>query len=158
MKRIPKIYLETTIFNYFLDTERGDSHKATVELFNAIRKGRFYAFTSQYVINELKKASEPKRMKMIKLISEYNIAILEPCDESAMLADKYIEAHIIPEKFKYDAFHVAITATNELDIILSFNFKHINKLSVKELTAYINTREGYFKQVRICTPMEVIEE
>ena len=33
--RTPKVYLETTMFNYFFDTER-DAHADTVKLFDEI--------------------------------------------------------------------------------------------------------------------------
>ena len=43
--RIPKVYLETTMFNYYFDTER-DAHSDTVKLFEEIRAGKYQAFTS----------------------------------------------------------------------------------------------------------------
>jgi len=39
MMRKPKIYLETTIFNYFYDTAR-DGHADTVKLFEEIKAGK----------------------------------------------------------------------------------------------------------------------
>lgn len=36
--RVPKIYLETTIFNYYFDTDR-EAHNDTVKLFNEIKQG-----------------------------------------------------------------------------------------------------------------------
>ena len=50
--RVPKIYLETTMFNYYFDTER-DAHADTVKLFNEIQAGKYDAYTSVYVIDEL---------------------------------------------------------------------------------------------------------
>ena len=37
--RVPKIYLETTMFNYYLDTDR-DAHADTVKLFEEIAAGK----------------------------------------------------------------------------------------------------------------------
>ena len=53
--RIPKIYLETTMFNYYFDTER-DAHADTVNLFQEIKDGKYKAFTSAYAIRELERA------------------------------------------------------------------------------------------------------
>ncbi|MCL2096264.1 MAG: hypothetical protein FWH10_05090, partial [Oscillospiraceae bacterium] len=50
--RVAKIYLETTMFNYYFDIER-DAHADTVKLFNEIRTGKYEAYTSVYVIDEL---------------------------------------------------------------------------------------------------------
>ena len=43
--RTPKIYLETTLFNYFYDSER-DAHTDTVALFKEIQAGKYEAYTS----------------------------------------------------------------------------------------------------------------
>ncbi|MCL1885434.1 MAG: hypothetical protein FWF98_01505 [Dehalococcoidia bacterium] len=65
--RKQKIYLESTMFNYYLDEDR-DAHKATVELFNSIAE-KYEAYTSVYVIAELQKASPEKYRKMVALIA-----------------------------------------------------------------------------------------
>jgi len=38
--RIPKIYPETTLFNYYFDVERGFAHTDTVALFDEIASGK----------------------------------------------------------------------------------------------------------------------
>ena len=64
--RRPRIYLETTVFNHYFDTDR-EAHVATVALFKEIKAGKYEAFTSVYVTDELEKASEPKKSKMLAL-------------------------------------------------------------------------------------------
>lgn len=155
MKQL-KIYLETTIFNYYLDTDR-EAHGATVKLFNEIRSRKYKAYTSIYVLEELEKHSEPKRSRMIKLIKEFNIVLIKQSDEAERLADKYIEYKIIPANYKLDAVHISLSSINYLDYIISLNFQHINKLKTKNMTEIINIQEGY-KGIIICTPMEVIED
>ena len=151
-----KIYLETTLFNYYFDTER-DAYKPTVKLFDEIKSGKFEAYTSSYVVDEIEKAFEPKRTSMLNLIKECKIILLPIEKEAERLAGLYIKEKIIPAKYEYDAIHIAIAVINELDFILSLNFKHINKFEVKTLTAYINKRERYYKEIVICSPMEVID-
>lgn len=153
--KIPKIYLETTMFNYYFDTDR-EAHKDTVKLFEEIKKGTYEAYTSDYVLEELEKAEEPKKSKMLSLIEEYNITILEFNEDAEKLADIYVKEGVIPERFRYDGIHIAISAINELDYILSLNFQHINKLKTKTMTDILNKREGY-KGVYICSPMEVVD-
>ena len=50
--RKEKIYLETTIFNYYFDNDR-DAHADTVKLFQEIDKEKYEAYTSAYVVREL---------------------------------------------------------------------------------------------------------
>ena len=155
MKKL-KIYLETTIFNYYFDENR-DAHKSTIKLFEEIIEGKYEAYTSNYVIDELLQADEPKKSKMLDLIEKYNIIVLKYNEESEALADKYIEMNIIPKNYKYDGIHIAIASINKLDYIFSLNFKHINKLKTKLMTENINIQEGY-KGIIICSPMEVVED
>jgi len=49
-----------------------------------------------------------------------------------------------------------MATANDLDMILSLNFKHIVKKKTIELAELVNVREGYRKE-HIYTPMEVVE-
>ena len=152
---ILKLYLETTMFNYYFDSER-DGHAATVRMFEAIGRKEFEGYTSEYVIYELQSSAEPKRTNMIALIKKYGVNILKTDDEAVRLANIYIQNNIIPERFLLDGVHISIASINDLDCILSFNFQHINKLKTKRMTELVNLNEGY-KGITVCTPMEVLE-
>jgi len=151
-----KLYLETTMFNYYFDTER-DGHADTVRLFEAIGRGEYEGYTSEYVMLELQKAQEPKRTDMLGLISKYNIHVLKINEKTDWLASLYVREKIIPTKYELDSAHIATAAIYNLDCVLSFNYKHINKLKTKEMTALVNIRERY-RSVIITTPMEVMED
>lgn len=154
--RRAKIYMETTVFNYYFDSER-DAHPYTVKLFEEVMQGKYTAFTSAYVVGELLQAHEEKRDKMLALIEKYDIAVLDLSEEAERLAAIYVKEGIIPERFTTDGIHIAVATVNDLDMILSLNFKHIVKKKTIELTELVNVREGY-KKVQIYTPMEVVED
>jgi len=137
-----KIYLETTLFNYYFDTENPDLHKDTVELFKACAAGIFEPYTSQYTIEELKKASLEKYNKMVKLIKLYNIEVLDSSDAANKLAKQYIFKGAIPKSSRADARHIAVASINELDTIASLNFQHIVRKKTTELINEINTSLG----------------
>jgi len=151
----PKVYLETTMFNYYFDTDR-DAHHATVALFEAIGRGEFEGFTSDYTLGELFHASDPKKGDMLALIEKYGIASLPVSEEAEGLADVYIGKGIIPANKRLDALHIAAASAAGLDYILSLNFKHINKQKTKHLVDLVNLMEGY-KGIIICSPMEVAD-
>ena len=154
--RKPKIYLETTMFNFYFDTDR-DAHKATVKLFEKISAGEYEAYTSVYVLDELESAQEPKKSNMLALIDKYRVRVLEVENAAEKLAEMYVNEGVVPVKFAYDGIHIAIATINDLECIFSLNFKHINKLKTKTMTSVINAREGY-RQVMIASPMEVVED
>ena len=154
--RKQKIYLETTLFNHYFDEDRGLAHESTVTLFREIAAGKYEAFTSTYVTDELENAPDDKRDKMIGLIAKYDIAVLAPTDEAVRIAELYIEEKIIPQKYRTDGLHIAIATVNDLDMIISMNFQHIVKRKTKIGTSSINTLNGY-RAVEILSPMEVFE-
>ena len=68
--RKQRVYLETTLFNHYLDDDRGIAHTSTIRLFNEIAAGKYEAFTSDYVTDELERAPAEKSEKMISLIEQ----------------------------------------------------------------------------------------
>jgi predicted nucleic acid-binding protein len=151
-----RAYIETTIFNRFCDENREYVAETRV-FFDKIREEKIDAYTSTYVIDELEKAPSPKKEEMLKLISDYDIEVLESNDKAFDLADLYVKNNIIPKKSRVDGVHIAMAALNNMDCIVSLNFKHINKLKTKQQTEIIHNMLDYSNPV-ICTPMEVIED
>jgi len=150
-----RIYLETTMFNYYFDSDR-DAHPDTVRLFGEIAAGKYEAYTSKYVIGELEAAKGEKRGRMLNLIPEYGIRVLGENDDASGLADVYIRENVVPADHRVDALHIAISAVNNIDMILSLNFKHIVSKRTEDLTGNINIQNGY-RRVEIRPPMEVVE-
>ncbi|GMO52088.1 MAG: hypothetical protein Pg6C_17410 [Treponemataceae bacterium] len=150
-----KVYIETTLFNYYFDTTK-EAQPVTVAFFEAVAAGEFEAYTSAYTMDELEKAMEPKRSQMIALIEKYGIIILAAADEYTRLAQCYINAGAMPAKKRLDALHLACASVNRLDLILSYNFKHINKVKTKVMGPAINQLEGY-ASIIITRPEEVID-
>jgi hypothetical protein len=151
-----KVYLETTLFNFYVDKDR-DAHTDTVKLFKEISQRKYEAYTSTYVTEELENAPEAKRDKMMKLITKYNIAVLAPTDEAVRIADIYVAEGVIPQKYHTDGLHIAIATVNDLDIIVSMNFRHIVKRKTILATGKINNLNGY-RAIEIYSPMEVVED
>ena len=153
--RKQKIYLETTLFNYFFDKDR-DAHADTVKLFKEIAAGKYEAFTSGAVIAELARAPAEKSAAMLALLNEYQIAILPVGEDADKLADIYVAERIIPPKYRTDGVHIAVASVNGLDFVISLNFQHIVKLKTEQMTGAANILNGY-KPIQIISPMEVVE-
>ena len=154
--RTPKVYLETTLFNYYFDVDR-DAHADTVTLFEECASGQFEPYTSDYVIQEIEDAPAEKRDKMLALIKRHNITILAASDETDHLAARYVSEGVLPQGSLVDASHIASASVNELDKIISLNFRHIVRDRTIKLTGAINTLLGYMV-VDINSPMEVIDD
>jgi predicted nucleic acid-binding protein len=156
MVYIPKLYLETTMFNFYFSDQDPPKKADTKELFRRIKNGIYEPYTSRAVIQELEDAPEKQYKEMFSLIEEYSIKVLSYSEEARRLANIYVAENIIPSKYSPDAAHIAITTASNLDFIVSYNFEHIVKVKTIALTGIVNLREGY-KQIGIFSPTEVIE-
>jgi hypothetical protein len=91
---IPKIYLETTMFNFlFVPDKPGYSElKAQVEgVFALIKAGKLDPYTSIYATNELDDTvTEKRRERMKQVILDYKVKFLEKADEVEHLAKIHI--------------------------------------------------------------------
>ena len=156
MMRQPKAYLETTFFNFCFAEDAPKEQRDTLALLEEIRAGKYNPYTSDYVMQELLRASEPLRGQMTGLIDENGMTVLPTGPEAKRLADLYIKEGVIPQKHITDALHIAVASVHDLDFIVSLNFKHIVKRKTLTMTESINLREGY-KRIGIFSPTEVIE-
>jgi len=152
MTRIPKIYLETTIFNYYFDRRR-NGHLETIELFEAIKRGEYDAYTSTATKGELERAPDPRRSDMNELLydPDVNIKILETSLKIDLVAENYIAAKVVPKSHPVDATHIAFATCYRMDYLLSFNFKHINKPRIIQKIEMVNANLN-LTSVIITTP------
>ena len=153
MKKL-KIYLETTVFNWYFETERV-FHTETVRLFEEIAEGKHEAFASQYVIDELTEASEPRLSQTLSLLEQYPIIVLNASQEAEDLAQAYAEYKAISPKHRFDRLHLACAVINGLDAVISFNFSHINRVWTQDKVDAVNQLMGY-NRIRINQPAGVI--
>jgi predicted nucleic acid-binding protein len=156
MPRTPKLFIETTVFNFYFEGKQGQKQKDAIRLFKEIAKGKYEAYTSQAVMNEIKDASAEKAGQMETLSQKYIKRFLLPSPEAEYMADIYIRKGIIPLKSIDDAIHIATATVNNLDFVISYNQGHIVKTKTMIGTGLANLREGY-RQIGLSTPTEVLE-
>jgi hypothetical protein len=68
---------------------------------------------------------------------------------------KYMDEKIVSESYRSDALHIAIATVTGVDVLVSWNFKHIVNLNRIKLFNSVNLKEGY-KLLEIRTPLDVI--
>ena len=102
--------------------------------------------------SELEKA--PERVRDV-LTGLSNLEVVVETDEILDLAEKYLKEKIITRKYAEDALHIATATVYKIDVLTSWNFKHIVNLDKIHQFNAINLREGY-SLLEIRTPKEVI--
>jgi len=75
--------------------------------------------------------------------------------EVSELAELYLSKGIIPKVKIEDALHIAYAVVFEMDVLLSWNFKHLANIRKEKAVLLTNLENGYNYPIRIATPMEV---
>ena len=152
MKRL-RIYPDTSVFGGCFDEEFVDDSR---KLFNEIKEGRFVLVLSATTLREL--ADAPKQtLRLLEEIPEEFIEVVASSDEIRTLRDAYIEAGVVGSISLLDAEHIAGASIANVDIIVSWNFRHI--VNFQKIRGYhaVNLLNGYHP-ISIHSPNEVIEK
>jgi predicted nucleic acid-binding protein len=155
MKRL-KLYLETSVWNFYFADDAPEKRAETLKLFEEIRGGKYEVYLSELAVAEIDQAKEGKRASLKMLIDEFQPIELEMDASVEELSEKYTSAGIVPSKYENDVIHIAYAVANEMDVVVSWNMKHIVKLKTRMEINGINKIYGY-KEIELCTPAEVIE-
>lgn len=149
----PRIYVDTSVIGGCFDDEFSEhSHR----LFEEFRSGRKRVVISDIVLFELDGA--PKNVQQILSdVPDDSAEYVFLSEESAALAEAYIREGVIAEKSLSDARHIAIATIERVDVLVSWNFKHIVNLNRIHLVNSVNLKLGYHL-IEIRSPMEVIYE
>jgi predicted nucleic acid-binding protein len=152
------LYLDTSVISFALSEDiPNEDRNITLKLIEEINKGKYVGLISDVVVREIGNTRDSaKRDQLLKLVNQIELNdILAVDKESDSLADKYIKENVIPAVYRDDALHIALASVKGLDILVSWNFKHLVKHKTRMEVAGINTLLGY-KVIDICTPWEVL--
>ncbi|HIE36264.1 MAG TPA: PIN domain-containing protein [Candidatus Omnitrophica bacterium] len=150
-----KLYIETSVWNFFFADDAPEKKEITREFFNSITKGVYEIFISEVVIEEINNAPKSKKLRLFSLINKYNPINLEITEETEELAELYLNHRVLPPKKNSDALHVAIATVFEMDALITWNYSHLANLRKAELFNGVNLEKGFTKKLEIVTPMEV---
>ena len=127
MKKL-KIFLDTSVYSAIFDNRVPSRQKMTQDFWNTI--GDYEVYYSEIILEE------------INAISDENLTQI------------YIDEGLIPEKYENDALLIALTSVYSLDILVSWNFKHLVKRKTRIGVNLINLKNSY-KTIEILAPPEL---
>ena len=123
------------------------------KLFRPEIRSQYEFYISTVVIREIERAKLHKQQELKEALA--GIEILELTQEADLLAEAYVRSAVLPKSSFEDAEHVAIATINNLDAIVSWNFKHLVNLRRIKLVNLVNEEMGY-KHIEIISPQEVV--
>ncbi|MCP4456746.1 MAG: type II toxin-antitoxin system VapC family toxin [Cytophagales bacterium] len=148
---LKKVYIDTSVVGGYFDEE---FEHWTKLFFKTVEAGKFTIAVSEILYTELNKAPDQVKQLLSKMPVEQKI-IAEYNEEAKQLANKYLKANIVGKTSLTDCRHIATATVNELDILTSWNFKHIVNLDKIHLYNGVNLQNGY-RTIEIRTPRELL--
>lgn len=148
----PRIYTDTSVIGGCFDKE---FEAASLQLIQRFKVGEAIIVISDLTLLELELA--PVKVKeILKEIPDNNKEYVEFREEARELARLYIAEGIVGSSSLVDAQHIAIATFSRVDVLVSWNFKHI--VNLQRIHGYnsVNLRHGY-PLLEIRTPQEVID-
>jgi len=149
---VSKIYIDTSIVGGFFDKAFAIETKA---LFERLKNKEVTFVLSNVLKKELLKA--PQRVRDLLLQYEEDcFEHVELTPEAEFLANCYIDEKVVGPTSIDDCQHIAIATINRVDVLASWNFKHI--VNLKRIRGYngVNMKMGY-GILEIRNPKELIE-
>ncbi|OGO84470.1 MAG: hypothetical protein A2Y24_02180 [Clostridiales bacterium GWE2_32_10] len=151
-----KIYLDTSVINHLYAEDTPEKMKDTILFWkNIMDVNEFEIYISDLVISELAECSEPKRQNMFNSLEQLKYIKIEQTDQVLDLAEEYLKNKVLSEKSMDDLIHIAFAVTNNINYIVSWNFKHFVNIKTIDMVNAINILLGY-RTIQIFPPSMIM--
>lgn len=149
--RVQKVYIDTSVIGGYFDKE---FDVATRRFFDEVKKGEYKVVISNVTEGELLNA--PERVKSLLNVLDIDYEVIKLTDDVVSLALEYIRENVVGQTSYDDCLHIAIATVSRLDLLVSWNFKHI--VNIKRIRGYngINIKNGY-PSIEIRSPKDLID-
>lgn len=154
-----RVYIETTIPSYLTARPSRDLLQAARQQITqhwwGSERHNFQLCISQIVLDEVASGDTEAAERRLAAVS--GLPLLDLTTDVDELAVKIMDSGLLPLQASRDAIHIAVASVHNVDILLTWNCKHIaNAVILKELGRVIAST-GYEIPV-ICTPEELCGE
>ena len=148
-----RIYIDTSVLGGCFDSEFEEWSNRLVE---ALHRHEYVAVLSSVTAAEVEQAPEQVRQVHADLIAA-GAELLMASPEAMALLGQYRTKNILAPKFQNDMLHIALATIADVDVLVSWNFRHIVRLDKIRLFNAVNIEYGY-KPLTICSPREVVPD
>ncbi|MFC1527083.1 hypothetical protein ACFL6X_09790 [Candidatus Latescibacterota bacterium] len=152
-----RYYLDTSAFGGLVDDEDAVRVQATQRLFGLLADGRIEAYMSVVVLEELAEAPMTVQERLASALALVGQPVLQETEECRAFARVLVEKGAFTSRYLDDARHVAVAVLNDLDAVISWNFKHlVNPVRRRAIQAAC-IMEGH-RQIDIVSPFEITDD
>ena len=148
--KIQRVYVDTSVIGGCLDPEYAVWSEGLMRDFsNRI----FRPVTSDVVQAEIDLAPVPIQQKYADLLG-MKPELLTVTPAALELANTYQVQGVLTPKYYNDGLHIALATIGQVDVLVSWNFRHIVHFNKIRLFNAVNIQQGY-RTIQIYSPREV---
>jgi len=149
---IQRIYIDTSIVGGYFDEE---FKEATNMLFQRLEKREVKFVVSDLLDLELLNAPAHVKELLYNFSPDF-FERVELTNETLQLADTYIEEKVVGKTSVEDCRHIALATIYKVDVLASWNFKHIVNLDRIKGYNSVNLKLGY-TMIEIRSPKDLVK-
>jgi predicted nucleic acid-binding protein len=146
-----RIYIDTSLVGGYFDEE---FKEATIKLFERLNNNEVVFVVSDLLDLELINAPQQVREHLLKFSAD-KFERVELTEEAVILADSYINEKVVGKTSLEDCRHIALATIHKVDVLASWNFKHIVNLDRIKGYNSVNLRLGY-SMIEIRSPKDLV--
>jgi hypothetical protein len=151
-----RIYIESTIPSYVVARPARDLFQAARQQLTRdwweTQREKHELFTSQVVLGEI--AAGEKEMAHRRLNLMAGVPALTSSPEAESLGEAILKSGLIPPDADGDAAHIALATVHGMDILLTWNCRHIANGAISVRLRRLAQGRGW-ELPAICTPEEL---
>ena len=119
-----RVYADTSVIGGCEDEEFSGPSR---QLMNRFIRGEMTLALSSLTLRELEAAPKPVR-EVLEGVPAEHTEMVDLSDDAEKLAAQYIERAVISSRMIADALHIAVATVAGVDVLVSWNFKHVVNL------------------------------
>ncbi len=146
-----RIYIDTSVVGDYFDEE---FKEATIKLFERLDNNEIIFVVSDLLDLELINAPQQVREHLLKYSAD-KFQRVELTEDSIKLADTYINEKVVGKTSLEDCRHIAMATIHKVDVLASWNFKHIVNLDRIKGYNSVNLKLGY-SIIEIRSPKDLV--
>ena len=148
---VQRFYIDTSVIGGVFDTEFEEHSTILME---KVKLGQIKAVISDVTESEIMKARKEIR-DFYTSLPKSSIEFVDITKDAVLLADNYIKEKVVGKTSRNDCLHIGIATVSHVDILVSWNFKHI--VNIYRIRGYnsVNLKLG-FPTLEIRSPKDIV--
>ena len=154
-----RIYIESTIPSYVVARPARDLLQAARQQLTRdwweLKREKHELFTGQLVLDEIAFGEPEMARRRLELVAD--LALLESTEEAGRLTRNIMDSGLLPAKAEGDGAHIALATVHQMDILLTWNCRHIANAFIRGRLRQLIAACDYSTPT-ICTPEELLQD